>query len=196
PECEMEWFRNEFEVADGQPTVGVVAQFIERKGHRTLLQALPPVLETAPDLRVLLFGQGPLREELEAQVRDAGLEGTVRFAGFRNDLERVLPCLDAVAHPAEMEGLGVSLLQAAACAVPIVATPVGGIPEIVREGENGLLVPPGDTDTLAKGLARLLDDSGERREMGRRGRAIAESEFSIDAMVEGNLQVYQRLLEG
>jgi len=90
PECETEWFRNEFEVADGQPTVGMVAQFIERKGHRTLLQALPRILETAPGLRVLLFGQGPLRKELEAQVRDAGMEETVRFAGFRDDLERVL----------------------------------------------------------------------------------------------------------
>ena len=195
PGCDGEWFRREFGLAEGEPAVGVVAQLIERKGHRTLLDALPRVVEANPDLRVLLFGQGPLREELEAKVHTDGLEGAVTFAGFRDDLERVLPCLDAVVHPAEMEGLGVSLLQAAACAVPIVTTPVGGIPEAVHDGENGLLVPPRDAAALADALLRLIQTPGLRVGMGQKGRHVADTMFSIDAMVAGNLAVYKRLCQ-
>jgi len=173
--------------------VGVVAQLIPRKGHRFLLEALPPLAEAHPRLRVLFFGQGPLEAELRARIERLGLAGRVLLLGFRDDLERLLPCLDLVVHPATMEGLGVALLQAASAGVPILASAAGGIPEAVRDGLNGVLVPPGDARSLGDALGRLLADPALRRRLGDAGRALMRREFSVDAMVEGNLAVYREL---
>jgi glycosyltransferase involved in cell wall biosynthesis len=109
-------------------------------------------------------------------------------------MARIIPALDLLVHPAFMEGLGVVLLQAAACGLPIVAGRAGGIPEIVRHGENGLLVEPGDVAGLAAALNALLADAGLRQRYGSAGRAIVERDFSIAAMVAGNRQVYASLL--
>jgi glycosyltransferase involved in cell wall biosynthesis len=194
PDGDRNWFNTTFGVEPGDRVIGMVAQFIERKGHRYLLAAIPPLWREYPRLRVLLFGKGPLEGEVAARVRELGLEKCVRFGGFRDDLERVLPCLEILVHPAEMEGLGVSLLQAAACAVPIVASAAGGIPEAVRHGENGLLVPPADPAALTNALAELLRDPDKAHHFGNGGRRLVEREFSIVAMVEGNLRAYRALL--
>jgi glycosyltransferase involved in cell wall biosynthesis len=176
--------------------VGVVAQLIPRKGHRYLLEALPPLVAAHPRLQVLFFGQGPLEAVLRRQIAALGLDGRVRLAGFRDDLDAILPCLDLLVHPATLEGLGVSLLQAASAGVPILASRTGGIPEAVRDGVNGLLVPPGDVGALGEALGRLLGDAALRHRLGEGGRALMRSEFSIDVMVEGNLAVYRELLGG
>ena len=189
------WFRKEFRLPEGAPVLGMVAQFIERKGHHVLLEALPKILDTFPDSRVLLFGKGPLETEVIQAVHERGLDATVRFAGFRDDLPNILCCLDAVVHPALKEGLGVSLLQAASSAVPIVGTDTGGIPEIVRDGENGLLIPPNDPDALATAVGRLLADPVWAGILGARGRAIVNTEFSVSTMVDGNYRVYEQILE-
>lgn len=192
--CNGDWFQQEFAIEPGTRTLAVVAQLIERKGHSYLLDALPGVLERHPKLRILLFGRGPLESQLRAKIRRLGLADVVSLAGFRSDLERILPCLDLLVHPAMLEGLGVSLLQAAAAGVPIVAARAGGIPEIVRDGENGLLVPPGDSRALGKALLRLLDHPDEANALGAQGRALVEREFSVPAMVAGNLGLYLELL--
>jgi glycosyltransferase involved in cell wall biosynthesis len=158
-----------------------------------LLQALPGLLEAFPEVQVIFFGQGPLEDKLRRQARQAGLADRVTFAGFRTDLPQILPCLDLVVHPALMEGLGISLLQAAGAGVPIVAVNAGGMPEVVRDGINGLLVPPGDSAALAAAIRRLLSDRPLMQRMGQAGRALVASEFSIDRMVEGNLRVYGEL---
>lgn len=192
--CDSAWFRGELGLSDGGPVLGVVAQLIERKGHTYLLQALPALRERFPDLRVALFGQGPLRAALEEEARRRGVAEAVRFAGFREDLARILPCLDLVVHPALREGLGVSLLQAAAAGVPIVAARAGGIPEAVRDGENGRLVAPGDASALAAAIGELLADPGAAARMGRAGRELVRREFDIEAMVAGNREVYRAIL--
>lgn len=194
--AELLWFRQEFGLPDDTLAIGMAAQFIERKGHATLLDALPTVFAQHPEARVLLFGQGPLLDAMRARVAaDPVLAERVQLPGFRRDMDRILPCLDLMAHPAFMEGLGVALLQAAACGVPIVGGRAGGIPEIVRPGLNGELVEPGDVPGLAAALNRLLDSADLRRRMGLAGRGWVERHFSIDAMVEGNLAVYRQLLE-
>ncbi|MBK1643186.1 glycosyl transferase [Thiocapsa imhoffii] len=175
--------------------IGVVAQLIERKGHADLITALPPLVARYRGLRVLCFGQGPLAARLQEQIDQANLTGRVRLVGFRDDLAQLLPCLDLLVHPARMEGLGVALLQAAAAGVPIVATRVGGIPEAVRDGENGYLVPAGAVGALREAIDRLLSDPARRRAFGAAGQALMAREFSIDAMVEGNLAVYRELLD-
>ena len=176
--------------------IGVVAQLIPRKGHRFLLDALPPLVQLYPRLRVLVFGQGPEEQALRHRILEAGLGDRVLLVGFRSDLDRILPCLDLLVHPATMEGLGVSLLQAASAGVPILASRTGGIPEAVRDGETGLLVPHGDVPALAAALESLLGDADLRRRLGEGGRALMRREFSIDAMVEGNLSLYREILDG
>jgi glycosyltransferase involved in cell wall biosynthesis len=192
--CDRAWFARELSVPEHSRVVGVVAQLIPRKGHDLLLNALPSLLPTFPDLHVIFFGKGPREAELRAAIARLGLEGRVVLAGFRTDLPSILPCLTLVVHPALMEGLGVSLLQAATAAVPIVASRAGGIPEAVRDGVNGLLVPPGDAGALAAAMGRLLGDPCLARAMGEAGRKLMQEEFSVDAMVEGNLRVYREVL--
>lgn len=195
PGCEdSNWFRREFGLEEGQPAIGMAAQFIPRKGHAVAVEALARVLEEQPRARLLLFGRGPLRPEIERQVLGLGLHGKVAFAGFRDDLHRILPCLDLLVHPASMEGLGVTLLQAAACGLPIVAGRAGGIPEVVRHQENGLLVEPGDVAAVAEALLALLRDPEMRRSYGTSGRRLVEKEFSCRSMVSGNAAVYRTLV--
>lgn len=192
--CDRPAFRQAFGLPADVQALGMIAQLIPRKGHQVLLDALPRILQVHPEARVILFGKGPLEAELRQQIQRAGLQERVQLAGFREDLPKLLSCLDLVVHPAYMEGLGVSLLQAAAAGVPIVAARAGGIPEVVRDGENGLLVEPGDAPALADAVITLLGDPARRQQMGRAGQALVSHCFSIDAMVEGNLAVYQRVL--
>jgi glycosyltransferase involved in cell wall biosynthesis len=194
PGCRWIDFRRHLGLPPDAKVIGMIAQLIPRKGHRYLLEALPQILNAVPETRVLLLGKGALEAELRRRCAAMGLSEAVRFLGFREDLHAVLPCIDLVVHPAEMEGLGVALLQAAACAIPIVASPVGGIPEIVREAESGYLVPVGATRTLADRIIALLEHPELARAMGRRGREIAEQHFSIAAMVQGNLDTYRSVL--
>lgn len=189
------WLRREFGVPEGDTVLAMVAQFIPRKGHRVLLDALPAVWAAQPRTSVLLFGQGPEQAGIAAEVARRGWPDRVKLPGFRDDLDRVLPCVDLVVHPAAMEGLGVSLLQAAACGVPIVATRAGGIPEVVIDGRNGALVAPGDAAALGTAIVALLEAPALRRRYGEAGRALALERFSVDAMVAGNRAVYESVLE-
>jgi len=127
-------------------------------------------------------------------VRQRGLEQTVRFVGFRTGMEKVIPHVDMVVHPAFREGLGVALLETAACGVPIVACRAGGIPEIVRDGLNGRLLEPGDSAGLAEAINGLLENPVQLAEYGTAGRRLVLEHFSIPRMVEQNRQVYVDLL--
>jgi len=196
PKCDRAWFRESFKLSSAGAVIGMVAQFIERKGHRCLLDALPVILREFPQTQFLLFGKGPLESDITARVLAQNLTNNVRPAGFRDDLHRVLPCLDVLVHPAEMEGLGVSLLQASAAGVPVVATGVGGIPEAVRDGLNGLLIAPNDPPALAEALLTLLRDPVWAKTLGANGRLVMKKEFSISSMVEGNLRVYREVTAG
>lgn len=190
PGCDEAWFRSEFGLSERETVIGMIAQLIPRKGHEVLFDALPTVLSRHPETRVLLFGQGPMEAELRTLVRGRTLENSVIFAGYRNDMAQVITCLDLVVHPAWMEGLGVSLLEAAASGVPIVATRAGGIPEIVKDGVNGRLIEPGDAAALASAIVELLDEPMRRQALGQAGRRRVLERFSVDAMVEGNYRVY------
>lgn len=189
------WFAEQFGVSVDSPLIGVIAQLIPRKGHHYLLDIMPRLLAQIPELQVVFFGQGPLREVLEAYVNGHGLGGAVHFAGFRNDMPKILPCLDLVVHPALMEGLGVSLLQAAAAGVPIVGTRAGGIPEIVREGINGRLVEPGNTEQLYNTVSELLANPGLRQQLGTAGRSLVKRDFSVDTMVERYARLYKESVD-
>jgi glycosyltransferase involved in cell wall biosynthesis len=175
-------------------TVALVAQLIPRKGHRVLLDTLPTLLDKQPRLHVLFFGQGPLQTRLESRIQGLGLSERVHLLGFRDDMDALLPAMDLLVHPALREGMGVALLESMACGVPVLASRVGGIPDVVEEGVSGRLVPPGDRQALTRVLAELLNDPDQRRRLGAAGRQRVLGGFSIDQMVEGNLAVYRKVL--
>jgi glycosyltransferase involved in cell wall biosynthesis len=128
-------------------------------------------------------------------VRDqAGLRQRVIMAGHRNDMRRWMGNLDVLVHPATMEGLGVALLQAAAAGVPIIASNVGGIPEVVQDQVNGLLVPPGDVAALRVAVATLLGDPPLRRRLGDAGRLLAPTEFGVARMVDDHIALYREVM--
>lgn len=193
PGGERSWFEREMKIGPGDLAVGMIGQLIEGKGHRVLFEAIPRVLESVPNAVFLLFGKGHLGDSLREQVKRAPWGARVRFMGFRTDLARVIPNLDVVAHPAFMEGLGVSLLQAASCGIPIVGSNAGGIPEIVKHGENGFLIEPGDSSDLAIRLNALLGNTELRRIMGLRGRELALERFSIEKMSADYARLYERV---
>lgn len=187
-------FVNRFQLSDSTITIGVIAQLIHRKGHRHLFNCLPSIVMNYPNIKILVFGRGPEEATLRKMVSDLQLTNQISFAGFHNNIENWLGNLDIVAHPADMEGLGVALLQSAAAGVPIVAANAGGISEVVQDKKNGLLFPPGDVEKLAECLVELIKSPDLRKRYGSEGKKIVESCFSVDTMVEGNLNVYKRVL--
>jgi len=192
--CDRRWFQREFDLLPTHRTIAMIAQFIPRKGHRILIEAARQILVSWPDARFLLFGKGPLEKEIQRLCEHNRIADKVIFGGYRDDLERILPCLDLLVHPAEMEGLGVSLLQAAAAGIPIVASRVGGIPEIVHDGLNGYLVEAGDVSGLTGRVTTILAEPEKARRLGSAGLKMVQSLFSTGAMVNGNLSVYRDVL--
>ena len=183
----------ELGIPDGAPVVGNVAALTGHKDHATLLAAAARVATRVPDARFVIVGDGELREELEALARRLGLERRCLFAGFRADLDRLIPAFTVFCLSSHMEGLGTSLLDAMAFGVPVVATAAGGIPEVVADGITGRIVPPRDPDALAAALVDALDGPERRAAWGRAGRQRFEERFTADRMVDSTLAVYGEL---
>jgi L-malate glycosyltransferase len=175
------------------PIVGNVAALVPHKGQRHLIEAAALVVRQVPDARFVIAGEGELRPALERQIREHRLEKHVLLAGFRPDVLSVHKAFDIFVMSSVTEGLGTSLLDAMACAKPVVATTAGGIPEVVADGETGLLVPPRDHHALADAIVRLLNDAGLRTRLGEAGRARVRERFSADRMVRDTLRVYERV---
>lgn len=188
-------FRDAFGLDEDAQVIFCVAQFIDRKGHRFLLEALAELKTRYPRLRAILFGRGPLETELRALATNLELGGVVQFAGFRDDLDDYLGCADLLVHPALEEGLGVAALKAAAAGVPVVAFAAGGLPEAVADGETGLLLPPGDGAALKHAIAALLDDPARRGQFSEAGRARMQRDFTMDAMADAHLSLYRAVLD-
>lgn len=196
---EREALEQEFDLPAGAPVGAMVAQFIERKGHTVLLEALQELASGGVDVQlpvIVLFGQGPLRSEVEAAAEALGLSKYLRFAGFRSDLPQWLGAFDFCVHPALMEGLGVAALQAGAAGLPVVAAEAGGLREIVVHEETGLLTPPGDGAALGEAIREIVNSPDQAKVWGMRARKRVADCFSVDAMVQGNLDVYRRVLAG
>ena len=173
----------EFWLPHGAPVVGNIAALVPHKGQRDLVDAAALVVREVPDARFLILGQGELREALERQIRHLHLEKHVLLAGFRPDALSLLKAFDVFVMSSVQEGLGTSLLDAMACAKPVVATTVGGIPEVVVDGETGMLVEARQPRQLASAIVRLLKSPAARREMGEAGRARV-AHLSWDAVVD------------
>lgn len=175
------------------PIVGNVAALVPHKGQRYLIDAAHLVVQQVPDARFVILGEGELREHLEHQVKEHHLEKHVLLPGFRTDVLGCIKSFDVFVMSSVTEGLGTSLLDAMACARPIVATRAGGIPEIVDDNVNGVLVPPRDAHALADAIVRLLKDAGTRERMGGAGLARVRERFTVERMVAETAAVYARV---
>lgn len=185
--------RGDLGVPDGAPLAGNVAALVGHKDHATLLDAVPHVLKQLPEFRLVIAGEGPLRAALEAQIAHLGIGNAVRLLGQRNDVPRLLRALDVFVLSSREEGLGTSILDAMACGVPVVATSAGGIPEMVRDGETGLLAPVGDAAALAAALVRALNDAALRARITAQAGRLLHAHFTADVMARANLDVYNEL---
>ncbi len=143
---------------------------------------------------MLCFGRGLLEQRLREQIAAGGLADVVILAGFRDDLPALLPGVDLLVHPAEREGLGLALLEAAAAGVPVVACAAGGVPDVVIDGATGVLVPIEDATALRAAVHRLLAAPAERHRLGAAARARAERRFSIGSLVAAHVALYERVL--
>ena len=170
--------------------VGIVATLRSWKGHRYLLQALASL--GRGDVHLAIVGDGPQREALEALAKDLGLSARVTFAGNQADVAPWMQAFDLFCLPSYAnEGVPQALMQAMACGLPVVTTPVGSIEEIVADGDTGVLVPPQDTERLRDAIARLLGDEASRRKLGSRASEVARERFGDDRMVERMLAVFR-----
>lgn len=176
--------------------IGTVAILRKKKGHAELLEAVPAVLAKHPDTYFVFAGDGPQTDNLKARIAEMGLQERVLMLGLRRDVVRILQSLDIFVLPTHQEALGTAFVEAGATGLPCIGTRVDGVPEVIAEGETGLLVPPQDPTAIAAAILALLDDPERRREMGRAANERVASCFSRQAMAEGMLAVYRRLLDG
>jgi glycosyltransferase involved in cell wall biosynthesis len=199
----------EYGFAEGTPLVGVVARLEPEKGHPTLLEAWPKVLERVPEARLLIVGEGSQCEALKERAEKLGLMGErctgdecvgtrqarpgakVVFTGRRDDVPAVTAALDVAVLPSYREAQGLAILEAMALSRPVVATNVGGIPEMIEDGRTGLLVPPGDADSLAGAISRLLLDHPLADMLARAGHDLVHERFCIERMVEAISGIYE-----
>ena len=176
--------------------LGTVANLFARKGYEVMLQAMPTLLTAFPQVHYVIVGTGDTEYEsrLRALTQKLGLGGHVHFAGFHDSVYPFLAAMDVYVHPALMEGFGIAVLEAMAMRKPVVATTTGGLPEIVQDGQTGLLVPPGEPNALAQAIVNLLQDSTRRVAMGRSGRSRVETIFTVEAMMDRLIAAYGLLL--
>lgn len=174
--------------------IGCVGRLTEQKGFSYLLDAVASLAPRYSAVQVIFVGDGPMRPCLSQQAHQMGIADRVQFVGFRSDVESVLPAFDLFALPSLWEALPYALLEAMASALPIVATSVAGVPEVVVPGETGYLVPPYDSNALAAALRPLLDSSELRVRMGHAGRERVVKYFREDDMVRKTIQVYREML--
>jgi glycosyltransferase involved in cell wall biosynthesis len=175
------------------PIVGTVGNMTPKKDHETLLRAISLVRADVPDVRLVIIGTGPLDDALRRQVAGLGLGTAVVLAGSRADVPDLLPAFDVFALSSRFEGLPIALLEAMSTGLPCVATTVGGIPEVVTDDVDGVLVPAGDPAALATALVRLLGDPAHAGELARRA-AVRAAEFDLPAAVRHIERVYDEAL--
>lgn len=177
----------------GAPVLGVAGRLAPIKGIDDILAAMPALLQRSPDLRLEIAGEGPQQAALAAAAERLGIGSATAFLGWQADLRPLYRRWSVFVQPSRYEGLGLSALEAMGAGLPVVATHVGGVPEVVEDGVSGLLVPPRDPAALAVAVRSLLDDAGRRVEMGKVGKRRVREEFSEARLVAATADVYDRL---
>lgn len=185
--------RAELDVEAGRPVLAIIGRLHPVKGHRALLSTMPVILRSCPRALLLVIGDGPERGACEELARNLGIAASVRFLGRRGDVPRLLAGIDLVLMPSRSEGLGLAAIEALAAARPVIACAVGGLPEVVVDGVNGRLVPPGDTQAFAQAVIDTMRNPGRRFSYAR-GAASSAERFGIEAHVQRLIDCYRMTL--
>jgi len=188
--------RDEFRASIGvpldAPVAGIIARLTEQKAHRVLFEAMAQPELSA--LHLIVVGDGELRDDLRSRVQSLGIAGRVHFLGARRDLGNIFGAIDIFAMPSYWEGLPLSMVLAMGAGLPVVASRVAGIPEVVNDRVSGLLVDPGNSDQLARALAALVADRDMRTRLGDQARRFVIPRFGVDGYVNAIVSLYDRLL--
>jgi glycosyltransferase involved in cell wall biosynthesis len=185
----------EFRIPEDAPVVGILAMLRPEKDHATFLNAARRIVDEVPETRFLLVGDGEERARLEALTRELGLQDRVIFTGRRTDVPRLLTVFDVcVLCSFTVETFPMSFLEAMAMEKALVTTRVGGVPEMIEEGENGYVVPVRDAAALADAIRRVVADRDVARRMGQRSRELVEERFTMDRMVRDTEEYLESLL--
>jgi len=194
-EKEKGWLKQKYNIT-GYPVVGTVGRLIDIKGHRYLLDAWVKIVKIYDTALLLVIGEGPLYYKLQSQAKQLGIENHVKLCGWRprTEISGLLGCFDVFVLPSLIEGFGIAILEAMATGVPVVATDVGGLPEIIQDRVTGLLVPPRDADSLEKAILEVLRSSDLHRKLVKSARHQVEKNFSIDKYVRRIEFLYCSLL--
>ena len=176
--------------------LGTIANLFPRKGYEVMLRALPAIVRAAPTVHYVIVGSddNDYADRLKRLASELTIADRVHIVGFQDPVQPFLAALDLYTHPALMEGFGIAVVEAMAMGKAVVATTTGGLPEVVAHGDTGLLVPPGDAESLAAAVISLLKDKARREQMGLSGRARAQERFSLDASVAHMEQLYGDVL--
>jgi glycosyltransferase involved in cell wall biosynthesis len=182
-------------VADDELLIGAVGRLVGLKNHRLLIEQMPGLIARFPRVRLVIVGGGPLQDELTALIGELGLARNVSLLGQRSDVALLSAGFDVFAMPSLTEGLSIALLEACATDLAIVTTAVGGNPEIVHDGQTGLLVPPADGPALQSALARLLDDAALRTRLADQAFAWVSANASVEQLAHAYTSFYQRFMK-
>jgi glycosyltransferase involved in cell wall biosynthesis len=186
--------RASLQLGSTQVVVGCVGRLTEQKGIVYALEAFARVQSVQPEAALVILGDGELRADLEAHAAALGLSGSVHFLGWQADAAEWMNAFDIFLFPSLWEGFGLVSLEAMAARLPIIASRVSAIPEVIADGETGILVPARDAVAIADALTRLIADAPLRRHMGLLGRDRLETQFSVAKMIEETIQVYQQVI--
>ncbi|HQV09750.1 MAG TPA: glycosyltransferase family 4 protein [Nitrospira sp.] len=192
---EVDQCRKELELPTEHRVVGMVGNLYPVKGHQYLIASIPAVLAKCPKTTFIFAGRGQLEAELKDQAHQLGIDGHVRFLGLRQDIPRILAVLDVFVLPSLSEGLSMAILEAMVAGKPVIATDVGGNPELVEDGSTGCLVPPEDSQALADRLVFLLTNSTCASQFGKNGQLRAQGRFSLQTMVQEYQTLYDQCIE-
>jgi glycosyltransferase involved in cell wall biosynthesis len=185
--------RAELGIADQVPVIGTACTLRPEKALDVLVRAAAALLDDFPDLRLLIAGEGPDRGRIEALIGQLGLGETVTLLGGRGDIPDFLQALDVAVCSSDWEGSPLSVMEYMEAELPVVATRVGGIPDMITDGVEGVLVPPGQPEAIARAVADLLRDPDAAAEMGRRGQRRRREEFDLDVTARRIGDLYEEL---
>ena len=175
---------------EGGPIIGIITRLSSVKGIDVLIRAMPDVLAAFPHARLMIVGQGPEEQNLKALVHQSGLEKNILFKPIAQSTADILPVFDVFVMPSRQEGLGLAVMEAMACGIAVVVSDVGGLPDLVKNGQTGLLAPAGDSVALAKRIKEILGDPALASRMAHAARALIEREFSAGRMIDATLGFY------